>query len=130
MTGRSDAGRADAKRSGTRRSGAFRALVEAFAGRGRHSLASRLSALPRLRRDAVTRRYPGPPPERALAMLLAIGYVVSPVDLVPELFLAVAGLADDAVVLAWLAGAVLEEVDAYLDWTIARERTVPGTVAD
>jgi uncharacterized membrane protein YkvA (DUF1232 family) len=55
--------------------------------------------------------------------LFAIGlaYLLSPVDLLPELVLNVFGLGDDAVVALWLAGAFLVESDRYLRW----ERT-PG----
>ena len=40
-------------------------------------------------------------------MGLALAYVVSPVDVMPEALMLLAGLGDDAVVLTWLAGAVL-----------------------
>ena len=41
----------------------------------------------------------------------------------PELFLPLLGLVDDAFVLAWLAGAVLLETERYLDW---ERRAAPG----
>ena len=57
-----------------------------------------------------------------LAMLaLAVAYLISPVDLVPEGLL---GLGDDAVVALWLGGALLVETDRYLDW----ERRQPTIV--
>jgi uncharacterized membrane protein YkvA (DUF1232 family) len=57
-------------------------------------------------------------------LLLAVAYLVSPVDLVPELFLSVAGLVDDAVVALWLGGAVLVETERYLEW----ERNRPTVI--
>ena len=60
-----------------------------------------------------------------LAMLaLALAYLVSPVDLVPEALLGLLGLGDDAVVALWLGGAVLVETDRFLDW----ERRQPHVV--
>jgi uncharacterized membrane protein YkvA (DUF1232 family) len=53
---------------------------------------------------------------RLLLMTAATAYIVSPVDLIPEAFFLVAGLVDDAVVLAWLAGAVLSETERFLEW--------------
>jgi uncharacterized membrane protein YkvA (DUF1232 family) len=60
-----------------------------------------------------------------LAMLaLALAYLISPVDLVPEVVLGLLGLGDDAVVALWLGGALLVETDRYLDW----ERRQPTIV--
>ena len=55
-------------------------------------------------------------------------YVLSPVDVVPEVLLGVLGLADDALVAAWLAGAVLAEVDGFLDWEEKERKVVTGDV--
>ncbi len=55
---------------------------------------------------------------------LALAYLVSPVDLVPEAFLALLGLGDDALVAMWLGGAFLAETDRYLEW----ESTEAGRV--
>ena len=41
---------------------------------------------------------------RVAMMALATAYVISPIDLIPEAIFLVFGLADDAVVVAWLAG--------------------------
>ena len=53
---------------------------------------------------------------------------MSPVDLVPELFVPLLGLVDDAFVLAWLAGTVLLETERYLAWEQDQHRVVPGQV--
>ena len=49
-------------------------------------------------------------------MLAAAGYLVSPLDLIPEAVLPVIGLADDALVLSWLATQLVEETEAFLAW--------------
>jgi uncharacterized membrane protein YkvA (DUF1232 family) len=86
--------------------------------RGGHSLGERVAALPRMIWHTLTGRYDGK--WRLLLMSVATAYVVSPIDLIPEAFLFVVGLVDDAVVLAWLAGAVLSETDRFLEWEAAR----------
>lgn len=103
----------------TSRSGAWRALAAAFVRSrraGDPGVLEQLSALPRLVVATLRGRYQGTTTQRLGLMALAAAYVVSPVDLVPEAFLLLAGFADDAVVLAWLAGAVLDETTAFLRW--------------
>lgn len=103
----------------TSRSGAWRALAAALVRSrraGDPSLREQLTALPRLLAATARGRYSGATTQRLGLMALALAYVVSPVDLVPEAFLLMAGLADDALVLAWLAGAVLDETSAFLRW--------------
>ncbi|HEU4421196.1 MAG TPA: YkvA family protein, partial [Pilimelia sp.] len=58
----------------------------------------------------------------------ATAYVVSPVDLVPEAFLFVFGLADDALLVTWLAGSVLAETERFLTWEASRRSVIPGQV--
>jgi uncharacterized membrane protein YkvA (DUF1232 family) len=79
-------------------------------------MGERFRALPRLLRGAVTGRYPAVSRARLGLIVLALAYLVSPVDLVPEAFLALLGLTDDAVVALWLGGAFLAETDRYLAW--------------
>lgn len=117
---------------------ALRALWEAVRGQtrpGSPSVPDRLRALPRMVKDTMAGRYSGLQRSRLALMALAVLYVVSPVDLVPEAALMLLGLADDALVTAWLAGAVLAETEAFIAWEesgrpgdASRERTVPGTV--
>jgi uncharacterized membrane protein YkvA (DUF1232 family) len=68
-------------------------------------------------------RYRGISTGRVLAMLAAAGYLVSPIDLVPEGLFAFIGLVDDAAVAVWLAGALLDETSRFADW----ERMMPRT---
>lgn len=83
-------------------------------------MAARLRALPRMLAGAASGRYPGMGRGRLGLFVLALVYIVSPVDVVPELFLTVLGLGDDAVVALWLSGAFLVETSRFLDWE--RER--------
>ena len=57
-------------------------------------------------------------------VLGAVAYVVSPIDLIPELALSVFGLADDAVVVSWIAATVVNETESFLAWerTTASDR--------
>lgn len=112
---------------GPRRLAAFRALWRAVSqGRrpGSPGVGDRLRALPRMVTAAVSGRYADLGRGRLALFALAIAYLVSPVDLVPEVFLGLLGLTDDAVVALWLAGAFLAETDRFLDW----ERTRPTVV--
>ncbi|PZF97065.1 DUF1232 domain-containing protein [Micromonospora deserti] len=111
-----------------KRSAAFTALARAlFAGaRGGPSLGARLAALPRMIRATVRGEYDGG--LRLALMTAATAYVVSPVDLLPELPLALLGLADDAVVITWLAGSVLAEAERFLEWEARRGSVIPGQV--
>ena len=92
---------------------------------GSPGLGERFAALPRLLRAAFSRRYHGLPTGRLALMALAVAYILSPVDLMPEALFWVFGVADDAAVAAWLAGAVLLETDRFLVW----ERTDPGNAS-
>lgn len=83
---------------------------------GGPGLGARLAALPRMVSAAVSGRYPGIALSRLALMAAAVAYVVSPVDLVPEGALLMLGLADDAMVLGWLAAALVTETESYLDW--------------
>ncbi|HEY3009141.1 MAG TPA: YkvA family protein [Micromonosporaceae bacterium] len=111
-----------------RRTAAFAALGRALTAgaRGGPSLGSRLRALPRMVRKTARGEYDGG--LRVAMMAAATAYIVSPIDLVPEGFLLVLGLADDALVATWLAGAVLDETGRFLEWEATRRRIVPGQV--
>lgn len=101
------------------RLGAFRALWRAVrAGRqpGAPGMGERIRALPRLLGNATRGRYPGLGRGRLALFAVAIVYLLSPVDVVPELLLLALGLGDDAVVALWLAGSFLDETDRYLRW--------------
>jgi uncharacterized membrane protein YkvA (DUF1232 family) len=109
-----------------RRTAAFTALWRALTAgaRGGPSLGTRLAALPRMIRATMRGEYDGG--LRLAMMAAAAAYVVSPIDVVPEALLLVVGLADDALVITWLAGTVLDETGRFLEWEAQRAATIPG----
>jgi uncharacterized membrane protein YkvA (DUF1232 family) len=90
---------------------------------GGPSIGERAGAVPRMVRATLSGDYVGVSKGRLLLMLAAAGYLVSPLDLIPEAVLPVIGLADDALVLSWLATRLVEETEAFLEW----EKGVVGT---
>ena len=92
---------------------------------GGPSMGERAGAVPRMIRATFSGEYVGVSKGRLLLMLGAAGYLVSPLDLIPEAVLPIVGLADDALVLSWLATRLVEETEAFLDW----EKGVLGTPA-
>ena len=109
-----------------KRTAAFTALARALVSgaRGGPSISKRLAALPRMMKATASGEYDGG--KRVLAMAAASAYVISPIDLIPEGFLLIFGLADDAVMITWLAGAVLSETARFLEWEKQRARVVVG----
>ena len=107
-----------------KRTAAFTALAKQLmsGARGGPSLSKRLAALPRMLKATAKGQYDGG--VRVALMAAATAYVVSPLDLIPEAFLLVVGLADDAVMITWLAGAVLAETERFLEWEKQRDRVV------
>ena len=109
-----------------RRAAAFTALWKALvSNREGPSIGARMAALPRMVWQTLIGRYDGA--ARVLLMLGGALYLVSPIDLLPEAFLLVPGLLDDAFIIAWLAGAILAETERFLRWEDAR---VPRVVVD
>jgi uncharacterized membrane protein YkvA (DUF1232 family) len=111
-----------------RRTAALTALWNALRGSAGPGVGARLRALPRMLALGFGGRYPHLGKGRIALAALALVYVISPVDAVPELVVPFLGLADDALVTAWLAGVVLAETDAFLGWEAERARTVVGEV--
>jgi uncharacterized membrane protein YkvA (DUF1232 family) len=99
-----------------KRAAAFTALGKALmaGARGGPSVGTRLAALPRMLKATAKGEYDGG--MRVAMMAAATAYVVSPIDVVPEMFLWVFGLIDDAVMVTWLAGTVLSETERFLEW--------------
>ena len=95
---------------------------------GAPSAGDRVAALPRMVAMSLSGRYPFLPRHRLLLMGAAILYVLMPIDFLPEVLLPVIGLGDDALVLAWLVGAVLAETEAFLAWERSRVQVVAGRV--
>lgn len=111
-----------------KRAAAFAALARALTSgvRGGPGLGKRLAALPRMIAATLRGEYDGG--LRLALMTAATAYIVSPIDLVPEAFLAVLGLADDALMITWLAGSVLSETERFLEWEARRAAVIPGHV--
>lgn len=83
---------------------------------GAPGLGERLGALPRMIGYSFSGRYAGLGKGRLAMLAVAVAYLVSPVDLVPEAVLLLLGLTDDALVAMWLGGAILVETDRFLGW--------------
>ncbi|MFI5492744.1 YkvA family protein [Actinoplanes sp. NPDC051859] len=111
-----------------RRTAAFSALAKALMGgaRGGPSIGKRLAALPRMLTATARGQYDGG--LRVALMTAATLYVVSPIDAVPEAFLLVLGLADDAAMIAWLAGSVLSETERFIQWEKERDSVLLGKI--
>ncbi len=110
--------------------GVFRSLASALrtATRpGTPGIGVRLTSLPRLVRATFRGDYAGTTRGRLIMLVGALLYVVSPVDLVPEM-IAILGLADDALVISWIAVSLVNETESFLSWERDRARTVRGHV--
>jgi uncharacterized membrane protein YkvA (DUF1232 family) len=107
-----------------KRTAAFTALGKALlsGARGGPSIGKRVAALPRMLKATAKGQYDGG--MRVALMAAATAYIISPFDLIPEAIFLVFGLADDAVMVAWLAGAVLAETERFLEWEKQREGVV------
>lgn len=77
--------------------------------------------------EALSGRYAALGRGRLALLGLALAYLVSPIDVVPEAFVPLLGLADDGVVALWLAGAFLSETDRFLAWEHGRPAVEPGS---
>jgi uncharacterized membrane protein YkvA (DUF1232 family) len=108
--------------------GAVWRTMRASSHPGTPGLGARVRAIPRLVLATMRGRYAGVTRTRLLAMAVALAYIVSPVDLLPELILPLVGLIDDAFVAAWLAGAVLLETERFLQWEDSQHDVVAGHV--
>jgi uncharacterized membrane protein YkvA (DUF1232 family) len=107
-----------------KRTAAFTALGKALlsGARGGPSIGKRVAALPRMLKATAKGQYDGG--MRVALMAAATAYIISPFDLIPEAIFLVFGLADDAVMVAWLAGTVLAETERFLEWEKQREGVV------
>jgi uncharacterized membrane protein YkvA (DUF1232 family) len=110
---------------------AFVALWRTWRNRNRPGaprLRDRVAAFPRLLAATVSGRYDGMSRARLGLYMVAIAYVLSPIDVIPEVLLAVLGLAEDAFVSVWLLGSFLDETERFLIWE-GRAKVVPGQLA-
>ena len=120
-----------------RRKAAYAAAAAAAASDGPLGFAQRVGSIPRMVRDVMSGRFDGIGRGRLLVMVLAVVYIVSPIDLLPEAVLTIPGLIDDAGIAAGLIAARLGATTAYRHWASGRvdptvrvddARVVPGEV--
>ena len=84
-----------------------------------HENLSYLKAMLRLLRAYYRSDYREVPWKSLVAITGAVAYVVSPVDLIPD-WIPVAGLLDDAAVVAFVLKRVKGDLDAYIEWEATR----------
>ena len=120
-----------------RRVAAFKALASALWGArkpGAPGIGARFRAVPRMLAQGFTGRYPHLDRFRMLLVAAGALFLVSPVDRVAEVLLPLLGLADDGLVLAWIAGALLAETETFLAWEaetrLAKSKVVVGQVLE
>jgi len=110
-----------------RRGRAIRGLYRTMRARrrpGSPGFRDRMRVVPRMVIASLRGTYGGLSRGRLALMGFAVVYVLSPLDLVPELALTLIGLGDDVFVLGWLVGTVLDETEQFLIWE-GRDRVVP-----
>jgi uncharacterized membrane protein YkvA (DUF1232 family) len=93
---------------------------------GAPGLLERFASVPRMLRATMSGEYKGLGFGRLALMATAVVYLLSPIDLLPEIILPIIGLADDAVVLTWIAAALVVETESFLDWERARAWAARG----
>lgn len=91
------------------------------AGSGGPGLWARLRAIPRMVRAVRSGRYTGLSSTRLAMLLAGVGYVVSPIDIVPEGLLLAVGLVDDVLVIGWVVATLVRETEDFIAW----EQAVP-----
>lgn len=106
------------------------ATVSAMNSHGTYGFFTRLRAIPRMLRDTLNGSYRGLSRGRIFGMLLAVIYLVSPVDLVPEALLTIPGLVDDAAIAVWLLAATLTSAEDYLAATDPQPVQATATIID
>lgn len=96
--------------------GAVVKIVRGGRAPGGPSLPQRVRAVPRMVRMTVTGRYRGMSTGRLAGLAVGALYIVSPVDLMPELLLPLIGLGDDMVVLTFVVSGLMAETEQFLLW--------------
>ncbi|MFE9242409.1 YkvA family protein [Nocardiopsis sp. NPDC006938] len=80
------------------------------------SLWDRVRAIPRMLGAKLRGRYPGLGGGKLFMMVVLVGYILSPIDFVPELIFSVFGLVDDVAVAVWLTTMALGESERFVVW--------------
>lgn len=113
-----------------RRAALTAATVSTVNAHGSAGFGTRLRAVPRMIRDTMSGQYDGLGKGRLFAMTLALAYLISPVDLVPEALLTIPGLVDDTAIAVWLLAAAVTSADRYLAQTEPQPLYATATVID
>lgn len=104
----------------------FARAVNDAARPGTPSLFARVRAIPRMIRAVRTGQYTGMSSMRLTMLMAGVGYIVSPIDLMPEGVLLVFGLADDVMVLGWVVANLVRETEEFLAWEQLTAATPSG----
>lgn len=80
------------------------------------SLWERVRSVPRMLGAKLRGRYPELGGGKLFMMLVLVGYIISPIDFVPELIFSVFGLVDDVAVAVWLTTMALGESERFVVW--------------
>lgn len=80
------------------------------------SLWERVRSVPRMLGAKLRGRYPELGGGKLFMMLVLVGYIISPIDFVPELIFSVLGLVDDVAVAVWLTTMALGESERFVVW--------------
>lgn len=84
----------------------------------RFTWGERIAAVPAMLGATLAGRFHGATRKGVLLSLVGIAYVVSPLDVMPELLLGPFGIADDAAIAAMSLGYLVSAVDRYLHWRL------------
>jgi uncharacterized membrane protein YkvA (DUF1232 family) len=106
------------------------------ASRGRHPLSRRIGAVFPMLVDSFTGRWVDAPRFKLLAGLAGIAYVISPIDLMPEVLLGPFGLGEDLAIAVVAVAALLGSAEDWLDRDVSPVSTpeasdvISGVVLD
>lgn len=107
------------------------------ASKGRHPLGQRVLAVLPMIWATVRRRWPGAPKVRVFGGLAGVAYLLTPIDLMPEMFLGPFGIGDDLALAAASVAALLSAAEEYLDMRDgnlavqgSQAEVVPGVVVN
>ena len=103
-----------------RRQAAYTAAAAAAMSDGPVGFGSRVASIPRLVRDTLNGSYDGLSRNQLFMMAIALLYIVSPIDFLPEGLLTIPGLVDDVAVGGWLIASLLGATTAYRAWESGR----------
>ncbi|MEW2356573.1 YkvA family protein [Spirillospora sp. NPDC029432] len=92
-------------------------------------LADRVRAVPRMLKATLRGDYKGMSYKTLGLLALGLAYIVSPIDVVPEILVPFVGLADDTGVALWLAAVLVRSAGDYVSWErTGRPKVVIGDV--